>query len=137
MLEIRKDGKGKHTTSRRELFFIPSGGAVIDTPGKRELGVETADIGKTFADIEGLSAGCRFNDCSHTVEPGCAVKKAVENGEITAKRLENYLKLKKEARYDGLDSKQIEKAKIDEMFSGFGGIKNARDFVKNKNKRPR
>ncbi len=131
----RKDDKGRHTTTRRDLILIPSGGAVIDTPGMRELGVESADLGKTFSDIDDLAAQCRFNDCTHSSEPGCAVLKAVAAGEISEKRLENYKKLQKEAIYDGLNAKQIEHEKINRMFSGFGGIKNARNFIKHNNKR--
>jgi len=132
--EIRKDDKGRHTTTRRELILIPGGGAVIDTPGMRELGVESADLAKSFADIDLLAENCRFKDCTHSCEPQCAVRKAIETGDLSEKRLENYLKLKKEARYEGLNAKQIEKEKINEMFSGFGSMKNARDYMKNKNK---
>ena len=135
--EIRKDGKGRHTTARRDLIVIPSGGAVIDTPGMREMGIESADLARTFADIDQLAGSCKFGDCSHTGEPHCAVRKAIADGLITEKRLESYLKLKKEARYDGLNAKQIEKEKITEMFSGVGGMKNARNIIKNKNKQPR
>ncbi len=132
--EIRKDDKGKHTTTRRELVVIPTGGAVIDTPGMRELGVENVNLVKTFTDIDELTNRCKFNDCQHEHEPGCAVRKAVEEGLITEERLNSYKKLKKEAKYEGLNSKQIEKEKINEMFSGFGGMKNARDYIKSKNK---
>jgi len=132
--EIRKDDKGRHTTSRRELILVPGGGAVIDTPGMRELGIESADLARSFADIDLLAESCRFSDCSHSSEPQCAVRKAIETGDLSEKRLENYLKLKKEARYEGLNAKQIEKEKINVMFSGFGGRKNARNFIKNKNK---
>lgn len=134
---IRKDDKGRHTTTRRDLILIPDGSAVIDTPGMRELGVESADLAKSFADIALLAENCRFNDCTHSGEPHCAVRNAIEAGEFSEKRLENYLKLKKEARYEGLNAKQIEKEKITEMFSGFGGIKNARNYIKNKNKGPK
>lgn len=132
--EIRKDDKGRHTTTRRELIVIPAGGAVIDTPGMRELGVESVDLSKTFTDIDDIAAGCRFSDCRHEKEPGCAVRKAIEEGLIDEERLASYKKLQKEAKYDGLNSRQIEKEKNDDMFSEFGGIKNARDFVKSKNK---
>ncbi len=132
--EIRKDDKGRHTTSRRELFLTPSGAIVIDTPGMRELGLESADLAKTFFDLEQLMSKCRFNDCTHTNEPGCAVLKAIDAGELDPGRLESYRKLEKEARYDGLNAKQIEKEKINEMFSGFGGMKNARNYIKHKNK---
>jgi ribosome biogenesis GTPase len=133
--DIRSDDKGRHTTTRRELILLPQGGIVIDTPGMREIGVDSADIAKAFAEIDELAAQCRFRDCTHKSEPGCAVKAAVEKGDIDAQRLESYFKLKKEARYDGLNSKQIEKEKIDAMFSGFGGIKNAKKFVKEQQKR--
>jgi len=133
---IRKDDKGRHATTRRELLVIPSGGAVIDTPGMRELGLESVNLAKTFTDIDDLAEKCRFIDCQHENEPGCAVKKAIVEGLIDEARLLSYQKLKKEARYDGLNAKQIEKEKITAMFSDFGGIKNARDYVKAKN-RPR
>jgi ribosome biogenesis GTPase / thiamine phosphate phosphatase len=133
---IRKDDKGRHITTRRELILIPSGGAVIDTPGMRELGVESADLGKAFSDIVDLAKSCRFSDCTHTVEPYCAVRKAIESGSLSEKRLTNYLKLQKEVRYDGLNAREIEQEKIREMFSEIGGIKNARDYIKNKNKPP-
>ncbi len=132
--EIRGDDKGRHTTTRRELILLPQGGIVIDTPGMREIGVDSADIAKAFADIDALTAQCRFHDCTHKSEPGCAVIAAIEKGQLDAKRLESYFKLKKEVRYDGLNAKQIEKEKIDTMFSGFGGIKNARKFAKEKRK---
>jgi ribosome biogenesis GTPase / thiamine phosphate phosphatase len=111
--EIRKDDKGRHATTHRELFLIPGGGVVIDTPGMRELGLEKADLSKTFADIEQLAEQCRFNDCSHNREPGCAVQEAIADGRLADGRLESYRKLKKEAKYDGLNSRQIEQEKID------------------------
>ncbi|MHC1719876.1 MAG: ribosome small subunit-dependent GTPase A [Clostridiaceae bacterium] len=132
--EIRKDDKGRHATTKRELILIPAGGAVIDTPGMRELGVENVNLSKAFTDIDELAQSCRFNDCRHENEPGCAVRKAIEEGLIDEDRLASYKKLQKEAKYEGLNSRQIEKEKIDEMFSDFGGIKNARNFVKSKNK---
>lgn len=128
------DDKGRHTTTRRELIALPQGGVVIDTPGMREIGLDSADLAKAFSDIDALAAQCRFRDCTHKAEPGCAVRAAVESGALDENRLESYLKLKKEARYDGLNSRQIEKEKITEMFSDFGGIKNARKFAKEKNK---
>jgi len=133
--ELRNDDKGRHATTRRDLIVIPNGGAVIDTPGMREIGVESVDLNKTFMDIDDLAKFCRFKDCQHENEPDCAVKKAVEDGDIDENRLVNYKKLKKEAKYEGLNSKQIEKEKIEEMYLSFDGIKNARDFVKSKNKR--
>lgn len=95
--EIRKDDKGKHTTTRRELIVISSGGAVIDTPGMREIGVESVNLAKTFADINEFTDSCRFGDCQHENEPGCAVRRAIEEVIITEERLQSYKKLKKEA----------------------------------------
>jgi ribosome biogenesis GTPase len=133
---LRNDDKGRHTTTRRELIVLPSGGIVIDTPGMRELGIESADLSKTFADIDELSTKCKFHDCTHTSEPNCAVQKAINDGVLSDERLANYVKLKKEAKYEGLNSKQIEAEKISNMFAEIGGIKNARKFIKEKsNKR--
>lgn len=132
---VRQDGKGRHTSTRRELILLPRGGVVIDTPGMRELGAETVDLARSFADIDALAARCRFRDCTHTSEPGCAVLRAAETGELDARRLESYLKLKREARYDGLSARQIETEKIAAMFGGKGELKKARDFAKQKNKR--
>jgi ribosome biogenesis GTPase len=132
--EIRNDDRGKHTTTKRELILLPEGGVVIDTPGMRELGIEGADFSKAFADIDDLSQMCRFSDCTHTKEPGCAVRNAVEDGSLSVERLESYFKLKKEAKYDGLNSKQIETEKVKRMFKDVGGMKNARKFFKEKNK---
>lgn len=84
---LRNDDKGRHTTTRRELFLLPSGGMVIDTPGMRELGMwdNSAGIEKTFADIEELAFRCKFRNCTHTNEPGCAIQKALETGEGNCK----------------------------------------------------
>ena len=118
--EIGEDDRGRHTTTRRELLILPQGGVVIDTPGMRELGVESADLSKSFTDIDALATQCRFRGCTHTAEPGCAVLQALEMGLLDARRLENYQKLKKESGYDGLSSRQIEAEKINAMFGGKG-----------------
>ena len=131
---IRKDDRGRHTTTRRELLIIPNGGSVIDTPGMRELGLESVNLEKTFAEISELEKECRFSDCRHESEPGCAVRQAVSDGLLSEERLESYKKLKKEAKYEGLNSREIEQEKMNEMFSEFGGIKNAKAFVKAKHK---
>ncbi len=131
--KIRKDDKGRHSTTRRELFIIPTGGAVIDTPGMREIGLESVNLSKTFIDIDELAEQCKYRNCQHENEPGCVVRKAIEDGVISEERLQSYKKLKKEAKYEGMNSKQIEKEKINDMFSEFGGIKNARDYVKSRN----
>jgi ribosome biogenesis GTPase len=132
--EIRKDDKGRHSTTRRELFITPTGGAVIDTPGMREIGLESVNLSKAFIDIDELAEQCKYSNCRHENEPGCVVKKAIEDGAISEERLQSYKKLKKEAKYEGMNSKQIEKEKINEMFSEFGGMKNAKDFIKSKKK---
>lgn len=97
--EVReKDGKGRHTTTRRELVLAPSGALIIDTPGMRELQLWDADdaVEEAFADIVTLSLRCRFTNCLHEDEPGCAVRPAIAAGELPASRLENYRKLKGE-----------------------------------------
>ena len=129
---IRKDDKGRHTSTRRELIVLPDGGIVIDNPGMRELGIEAVDLSRSFADIETLIQKCKFNDCKHDGEPGCAVHSAIECGELDSRRLKNYRKLLKEARYSGLDSKQIEVEKCKQMFSKVGGMKKARKLLKQK-----
>lgn len=131
--EIGKDDKGKHTTTCREMFALPNGGIVIDTPGMRELGVESANLSKTFAEIEKLETQCKFGNCTHTNEPGCAVLQAIKNGDLDVRRFNNYLKIKNESKYEGLSSKEIETKKFEEMFKDVGGMKKARkNLVKNK-----
>lgn len=97
--EVREyDGKGRHTTVAREMFFLPAGGILIDTPGMRGLALWEAEDGlaAAFPDIGKLAEGCRFADCTHTREPGCAVKAAVESGALPARRLSSYLRLRDE-----------------------------------------
>ena len=98
---LRNDDKGRHTTTHRELFLLPSGGMVIDTPGMREFGMWDNDTGieKTFADIEELAAQCKFRNCTHTNEPGCAIRSALEMGELEMNRWQSYQKLKAENDY--------------------------------------
>ncbi len=133
--DIREDGKGRHTTTRRELILLPAGGIVIDTPGLREMGVDSADLSKSFADIESLSAQCRFSDCTHTSEPGCAILAAIKAGAFDERRLDSYHKLEREAKYTGLNSRQIENEKISSMFGGKNEMKHMRDYFKQKNRR--
>ncbi|WP_030900874.1 ribosome small subunit-dependent GTPase A [Streptomyces sp. NRRL F-5126] len=94
------DGKGRHTTTTRNLLPLPGGGVVIDTPGLRGVGLWDAEagVGQVFAEIEELARGCRFHDCAHTAEPGCAVLAALEDGTLTFRRLESYRKLQRENR---------------------------------------
>jgi ribosome biogenesis GTPase len=93
-----QDGKGRHTTVRRELVPLPSGGVLIDTPGLRGIGLFDADEGLhlVFAEIERLAERCRFDDCGHDTEPGCAVAAAVASGELSERRLDSYRKLQRE-----------------------------------------
>jgi ribosome biogenesis GTPase / thiamine phosphate phosphatase len=100
--EIRQvDDKGRHTTTHRELILLPNGSVLIDTPGMRELQLwESADgLTETFSEIEELALGCRYRDCKHNHEPGCAIVKAIEEGVITAERLTSYNKLQKELAF--------------------------------------
>jgi ribosome biogenesis GTPase / thiamine phosphate phosphatase len=96
--EVRDDGKGRHTTTQRELVFVPGGGLVLDTPGMREFALWDADAGldETFDDVVELASRCRFRDCRHETEPKCAVRAAVEEGRLPAERLESYRKLERE-----------------------------------------
>ncbi|MEU1411087.1 ribosome small subunit-dependent GTPase A [Streptomyces sp. NPDC005731] len=95
------DGKGRHTTTTRNLLALPGGGVLIDTPGLRGVGLWDAEtgVGQVFSEIEDLSAECRFQDCAHDAEPGCAVRAAVEDGELSERRLESYRKLLRENQW--------------------------------------
>lgn len=128
--EIDQYDKGRHTTTGREMLLLPNGAIVIDTPGMRELGIAHADVEKTFSDIEELAKLCKFKDCSHTNEPNCAVQKAILSGDLDERRLQNYFKLKREATYEGLSSKEIEEKKLNEMFREIGGMKKAQHHIK-------
>ena len=102
------DSRGRHTTTNRELIPLPDGGLIIDTPGMRELQVWTDDEGleTTFADVETLAAQCRFGDCTHTSEPGCAVRAALEDGTLKRDRFRSYAKLQREIQYQMLRQDQ-------------------------------
>lgn len=108
------DSRGKHTTTRRELIVLQDGGILIDTPGMRELGLWNAENGlsQTFSEFEEYAAQCRFADCTHTHETGCAVLQAVKDGTITQQQYNNYLKLRKELKY--LERKQDKFAELEE-----------------------
>jgi ribosome biogenesis GTPase len=95
--EVREDDQmGRHTTTRRELILVPTGGVVLDTPGIRELQLWDADLEQTFGDIEEIARRCRFSDCNHDQEPGCAVREALQDGTLSAERWDSYLKLQRE-----------------------------------------
>lgn len=112
----KKDSKGKHTTTRRELILLENGALLIDTPGMRELGNISVDAGidETFAEISKLSQQCRFRNCSHVNEKGCAVLRAVKNGELEKLRYKNYLKMKKESAFNEMS--YLEKKSKDKDF---------------------
>ncbi|MGE5297364.1 MAG: ribosome small subunit-dependent GTPase A [Solirubrobacterales bacterium] len=121
-------GEGTHTTSRRQLIVLDQGAMLVDTPGMRELGIVGAGDGidTGFDDIASLSTQCRYADCSHEHEPGCAVKAAVENGELDKDRYANYLKLKKESEYGEMS--YLDKRRKDKAFGRF--IKSAKKRMK-------
>ena len=131
--DIREsDSKGRHTTSHRQLVFLPNGGFLIDTPGMREL--QLWDVGEavkeTFDDIEALALECRFSDCRHRDEPRCAVKTAVEEGRLSVSRLESYVKLQDELEH--LVRQQDQRAQIEEKRRGKIGAKALRQHLKSK-----
>ena len=100
--EIREDDdKGRHTTTHRQLVMLENGAMIIDTPGMRQLGMWSVNsgLGEAFSDVERYFTSCRFSDCQHRAEPGCAVKEALETGELSWERWESYLRLQREAKY--------------------------------------
>jgi ribosome biogenesis GTPase len=109
-------GEGRHTTTRRHLVVLDSGALLIDMPGMRELGILSASEGldDSFADIKALAASCRFADCSHNNEPGCAIRKALQNGELNAEHYQSYLKLKAESDFNEMS--YVDKRKKDKAF---------------------
>jgi ribosome biogenesis GTPase len=93
--DLRNDERGRHTTTARQLILLPEGGMLIDTPGMRELGLldDAGGIETSFADVLAFAQRCRFRDCAHSGEPGCAVAAAIESGELPAERFASYRKL--------------------------------------------
>ena len=96
--DVRRDGKGRHTTTHRELVELPGGAVLIDTPGIRGLALWDAEAGveRAFADVGELAEACRFVDCRHETEPGCAVQAAIEDGSLDAERLDDHRRLQRE-----------------------------------------
>lgn len=129
------DDKGRHATTHRQLLLLPGGGIVIDTPGMRELQLCSGNLEKAFEDIEELAQNCKYKDCTHTKEPHCAVKKAIDDGALSRKRFENYLKLQRETAYEGLNSRQLEQEKINRMFGSKSKMKELMREVKEKTNR--
>ena len=113
--DVREDGRGRHTTTHRELVALPGGGVLIDTPGMRSVSLWDDDsdaIDQTFADVQELAGSCRFSDCRHDGEPGCAVGEAISSGALPQERLDSYNKLLRELRFQQL--KQDKRARSDE-----------------------
>jgi len=115
----KKVGKGRHTTTSRELIPIENGALLIDTPGMRELGTMSVDTGldETFSEVLELAQHCKFADCSHTNEKGCAILAALEEGELSEKRYKNYVKMKKESDFNQMS--YLEKRQKDKAFGKF------------------
>jgi ribosome biogenesis GTPase len=107
------DDRGRHTSTSREMFVLDSGTIMIDTPGMREIQMWSGEDGLTeaFEDIEKLAAQCKFTDCKHKKEPGCAVREAIENGKLSSERFESYIKLQKEIRIAERKQALVEKSK--------------------------
>jgi ribosome biogenesis GTPase len=114
----RVDGKGRHTTSARELHPLPGGGVLIDTPGTRELGIwaDPDTVTASFTDIDELAPGCRFRDCRHASEPGCAVVQAVADGDLASERLESWRSLQREADAAALRAQPHELRRANKRF---------------------
>jgi ribosome biogenesis GTPase len=112
-------GRGKHATTNREMHFLGNGGIIIDNPGMREVGMADSDAGidHVFDDVIESAKKCKFKDCTHMREPGCAVKAAIESGELDASRYLNYIKLKKEAEHYRMSN--FEKREKDRRFGRF------------------
>lgn len=126
---LSETGEGRHTTVRRELIRLEGGALVIDNPGMREFGILDADsgIGSSYASITAMSSGCRYRDCSHTDEPGCAVLAAMHAGEISPDTLENFHKLREESRFNDMSNSQ--KKQKDRDFGRY--IKSAKKDLRN------
>ena len=129
--EIREDdSRGRHTTTHRELMLLPEGGLILDTPGMRSLSLWEADAGMEvmFGDVEELTKLCRFHDCKHRDEPGCAVREAIDTGILEMKRWESWLKLQKELVH--LEAKKEGKLRLQEKQWGKQIAKFQKEFYK-------
>ena len=131
--EVREsDSRGRHTTTGRQLVLLPGGGILIDTPGMRELQLwdRGEPVAGAFADIESIGEGCRFRDCRHAGEPGCAVTAAVAAGMLPAARLESYRKLQAEQAFQA--TQQEERGRLEVKRQGKIGAKALRKIIKDK-----
>jgi len=127
---VSSTGEGTHTTTRRQLIVLEQGAMLIDTPGMRELGIVGADeeIAAGFEEFVSLAANCRYADCHHEQEPGCAVRAAIEDGRLSEERFLSYIKLKKESEFYGMSS--LDKRKKDKAFGRF--VKSAKKHLKDR-----
>ena len=108
--DLRNDGRGRHTTRHRQLHVLPGGALLVDTPGLRELQVWEGDVDEAFSDIAELATACRFRDCAHASEPGCAVQEALATGELDPDRYASYRKLERELRaIEARSSKRVQR----------------------------
>ena len=125
-----KDGKGRHATTHRQLIQLDLGAMVVDTPGMRELGAISVESGiaETFSEIAALAATCRFNDCTHENESGCAVLAALKAGRLPQKRYANYIKMNKESAYHEMS--YLDRRRKDRQFGKF--VKTVMKHKKNK-----
>lgn len=123
------DSKGRHTTTSRELHLLTNGGVLVDTPGIREVGVfaDPDAVAETFADVEEIAEQCRFNDCAHDTEPGCAIRAALDDGTLDAARLANWRAIESEAASAALRADPVEYRKRNRQFG-----KMAKEAVKDK-----
>lgn len=117
--DVSHTGEGRHTTTRRQLIVLETGGLLIDMPGMRELGMMGAadGIDQAFIDISELARGCRYPDCRHASEPGCAVRAAIERQALSEEHLQSYLKLRKESEFNDLSA--VDRRKKDKAFGRF------------------
>lgn len=127
--DLSGTGEGRHTTVRRELIIIEGGALVVDNPGMREFGILGADNGirDSFSDIIRLASGCRYRNCSHANEPGCAVREALNSGDISQKHYDNYIKLREESEFHHMS--YVEKRKKDRDFGRY--IKSVKRDLRN------
>lgn len=132
---LRNDDKGRHVTTHRQLLILPNGAMVVDTPGIRELQLAGGDVAKGFAEIDELAALCRFRDCKHQGEPGCAVQSALAEGTLDPGRYRSYEKLQKELA-DGIRRSTLNTslAEKDKMIAMMGSLKHVKEIKKSSRK---
>lgn len=130
--DTRQDGKGRHTTTARELVPLADGGVLIDTPGLRSIGLheDGEGVSRTFPDIEELVVACRFNDCSHESEPGCAVREALADGRLEERRWTSWQKLQREAKWIATRADPLARAAARKRWAATGRAGKARAALK-------